>query len=641
MAASKFTTWVYVQMLSEKLSLISRYDVYADMNDGNVQPYIRLNDCQLYGYSRSYLSARVSATVKIQSKGTGTAYSFNTGSYIKERGTDYLDVPIGFEGGGPMNCVSFSSSTNVPIKKNGELFNFNVTVTTRNNEKYTLVQPACGTVSQKINGPATINTGAIAKYTFGTALTQDDNRYTATWIRYNLCNQNPYNQYPRYYEGYVSDYKPIDYETGSISSVSFVPIKESYDNLSSASGKVFVQYYRHIPKRYVYSPYTDYIVAWSENVGDNSSYDNTNGLYRERKAGICLSAVSKAVTVKSRSTVDAVLKPTFKNLEYFVYPPENTRGIQRWTNYYQDMITKYGGIVQGSRGGRVSAYFYADERHLIRHRGVSGPRLKYGDQFRSGSFSENLSGTMRTYNNLYDYRDYAKLDEIHAEWTFTDFNTSGKNRTIKFSLIDDFGFTTDVSDTLTILPYSKPTMPVCRAQRCSILTSDPGADQEVYTYEGVSYKLDNVGEYAVIEWQISVSSLDNKNSRALRARLSTGGAANITYGAWRTIAINSYTASGYFVVRVDPEKSYNVQFELSDDFYANEYFITPINTAYALIDFKKGGTGVAMGKVSELDYVYDIHRNWTLNMPYDTMIQNYNSNGSFIWIGRDRIVKMG
>ena len=53
------------------------------------------------------------------------------------------------------------------------------------------------------------------------------------------------------------------------------------------------------------------------------------------------------------------------------------------------------------------------------------------------------------------------------------------------------------------------------------------------------------------------------------------------------------------------DSSYQVMFKLVDEFNTVQYIDT-LSTAYTTMDFRKGGKGIAIGKVSEYDNLFDV-----------------------------------
>lgn len=662
MAVRRMTTWVYYSKLKDRTSnadpsdaqyFAMKFGVYTDPANTAVAPYVCLENCDIISHSASALYARVAGTLRIQINGEGPVYTASTGSSVFQISIEAKEA-LGYvmnEGGtGPYVC-RFSNGTHIPINSTETEFTFNVTLTMRNGEQYTRVYPACGVVFQTVTGPTTVSTGHVSNYTLRVPFTNErasdvadstrlGYKYFGAELKYrDQWAPNVSGGYNIYYkniaDAYVTPYQMARSTIGAISEFSFVPVQYSYTDEYSPStwtikdhGLIVLDYY-FIPKG-VYSyvkvgEFYTFSILESDQAIDKYIYASA------RDYGLALSSTRINLTMNNRSEVDEHLRPEFREFEHWVYPPADAnRYKNRWSSIYDTLMERYHGIVQGCIQGGIIAKFYEDTYVSTRHNRPSGDALQYNSRFLSCTITETFSEPPRTIpleaemglkgGNSLNY------SSVRAE--IGEFDNVGNNRSVTFTLKDSFGFTTVLTDTTAVLPYHKPEMPICRAQRVRIAS---GTEGEIYTYDGVNYTPDESGEYGLVEWQINVSPLNDGNSRSLRYRISSDR-------QWETITTSTYNAGGLFVFRADTEQSYNILFQLTDDFYSDLPFIAPMNSAYAMLDFKHGGRGIAMGKVSELDYVYDIHRNWLLKMPYNTMVQNYDGNGNAVnlyeWLQR-------
>lgn len=104
------------------------------------------------------------------------------------------------------------------------------------------------------------------------------------------------------------------------------------------------------------------------------------------------------------------------------------------------------------------------------------------------------------------------------------------------------------------------------------------------------------GSYCLIEWGINVAPLGNQNSKSL----------TITHPAGTTSpTLSSYTSTGTLIVPADPEHSYNITLSLTDDFGTVTQTVK-LSTAGVIMDIFRGGHGLAIGKVAETDYTFEI-----------------------------------
>ena len=161
--------------------------------------------------------------------------------------------------------------------------------------------------------------------------------------------------------------------------------------------------------------------------------------------------------------------------------------------------------------------------------------------------------------------------------------------------------------------------------RCTAVSS--GSGDGYYIYDGQIYHVDDNGDHVLVKWGISVTPIDNLNQRSLRIRVP--GASLESDMVVVNVDLPGYDSSGFLVAYADPERSYDITYTLQDSF--NTYTITvPLSTSIRTIEFLSGGNGIAFGKVAELAHTIDMNRNWMLNMPYETRIQNYNQDGTAV-----------
>lgn len=542
MAVSKITRWDGIHSFSN-FEIQPHYDVYADMSNSGAQPYLCLNGCRIRALdgSSSALSAKAPFTVRIRINGAGSTYTFNSGSTIRNDATF-----------GPY--ITFSSSTNINIPKNGTAFTLNLTVTTSTGENYTIVEHACGPVSNTISGPSSIYTGSVSTYTLATAVKNDSTHSVEVTMRVHFPSEGGS---AWRYDGYASAYSAASSETSNFTTVSFVPLKRNATNNDTAS-----------PDRV-----------------DNYNYIELIYYYKNSDTAFCggkvpISYDKKWVTIKARAEVNSALKPEFESITY------NTVGAQSWGIDYQR--NRYGAVIQN----------HAHYNIKLRY------RVKYGGVFTACQVTDYLGGDAITSapGSRGSYIDYDRGLITGA----------GNNMVVQYRLTDVYGFVTTYTDRVTVKPYANPEITVHTVRRCARVSSGSGSD--IYSYNGNLYQINDYGEYALIEWGVNITSLDDINSKSLRINS-------------QSITLPSYTSSGYYVIAANGERSFDFVYELTDDF---EYVThtTPLSTIAALIDFYRGGTGMGIGKAAETPYVFDLHRNWLFKMPYDTFVGNYPTSGS-------------
>lgn len=573
MAVSQFTTWNGEHTFTNFV-LIMNYAVFADMSNGSAQPYIRLSNCRVRSARDNYsqLGSRAPITIGLQINGAGTSYTFSSGSNIQHHEGMTYDMDTGEYIDG-FYYIDFSSGVNVNIPKNATPFTINLTVTTRNGESYSITEHACGPLSNTLNGPTSMYTGNVVTYTLQNAV-RSDNTFCVNAImstRFVSGAQNAYD-----YMGYATPYRPVYGMATNFNTISFVPLRND-----ATVGDVA----RPNTDGYNYIEYACYY--WSD--------DLTSGSIRHYKTkpksgAIVISYQKIWITVTARAEVNAALKPEF----YQIFHSDTRVASQ---------IQKYGGVIQNHATYDVRVKYLDSD--FTAYNGFTN--LKYGSSFYTSTVTDYLGASTAV--------SHPAGKEAYITYKHGLLTKPGNNLVVQYNLVDTFGFTSTYTDRITVLPYTNPQLTTHSVRRCSPVESGSGTD--IYEYDGQLYQVDDYGEYALIEWSVNITSLDEKNSRRL----------SITGPGARTITLTDYICSGYYVAAADGERSYDCVFTLQDDFETVKH-TEPLNTILAAIDFRRGGTGIALGKVAETDNTMDVHRNWLLKMPYNTQVGNYSGNTS-------------
>ena len=615
MAVSKITTWKWTHKLNEQLALSMQYDLYADMANGNAQPYLRLNKCDIRTLrnDESWLSPHVPFTIKLQINDETRIYTFSSGNTRKHWETDSLDED--YPGGETIGFyyVQFSSSTNINIPKDGEPFTIHIevvsshtheeetvneleeTVTEIVHDTYTVEEHPAGPISNSITGPAEIVTGEVATYTLSRALKKHGNHiiHIRYWYHFKSWGSNS-----TYIEGYADPYTPAAEAILDFTEFGILPLRGD-----ATPGEKSIADYSDLNILTVESRYD--ISADLQAFSDVYGYFH----YNLHPNPIVLGTLSKTVVTIAKDGVDESLRPEF------------VRVYHDW--YYTNTLARYGAAVQNR------TLYNCDPEY----------RMQYG-----------------SYVSVSTVRDYTSEEPVIQQYAYFNLGTLYEkvldtvttDAQVQFEDLDSIGFLTSYTDTVTVIPYYDPVFTTCSVRRCSPVSSS--SSESMYPYNGVTYQPDDYGEYALIEWGVDIAPLNNINTRSLHIKApsatSQSGYTDIE------IELTDYVCSGYFVTSASPERSYDVEFRMTDDYHgdntgvgrwilvSNQYNffsdsvvrVCPLNTSLAMIDFKHGGTGIALGKVSELDYVFDIHRNWLLKMPYDTRVNGYYSDGSSVRI---------
>ena len=87
------------------------------------------------------------------------------------------------------------------------------------------------------------------------------------------------------------------------------------------------------------------------------------------------------------------------------------------------------------------------------------------------------------------------------------------------------------------------------------------------------------------------------------------------------VAFSPDTAFTFGGGSISTETSYDVRYTLADAFSAISVQEI-VSTAAVVMDFKNGGKGVAVGKVSEQDYTFEVAENWDVRV-YGMLLKEY------------------
>ena len=135
---------------------------------------------------------------------------------------------------------------------------------------------------------------------------------------------------------------------------------------------------------------------------------------------------------------------------------------------------------------------------------------------------------------------------------------------------------------LEVQPYAPPALTEIRSRRCT----EEGVQEENGTCFSAGYTL-------------SVSTLEGKNPVTVQC-------------AWKKVTDSAYgtplaleKAGQVIPAELEPGASYDVRYTVSDAFYTIAYQDYVSSTVY-LLHFRKGGTGIAVGKAAEADDLFDV-----------------------------------
>ncbi len=180
-------------------------------------------------------------------------------------------------------------------------------------------------------------------------------------------------------------------------------------------------------------------------------------------------------------------------------------------------------------------------------------------------------------------------------------NTSG-SITFTGKVCDSRGrWSDEATVTITVVAYSAPRFNSYSTQRC--------------TSAGAS---SSNGTYAKSTISFSYWSCSGKNT------ITTAVAYKKSSDSSYTSAGVTFTSGTQFIFgggNLSVDYSYDIRFTLTDAF-GTVTVIDALSTASVLMDFKAGGTGLAVGKVSETDNCFEVAENWDVKV-YGMLLEEF------------------
>lgn len=154
---------------------------------------------------------------------------------------------------------------------------------------------------------------------------------------------------------------------------------------------------------------------------------------------------------------------------------------------------------------------------------------------------------------------------------------------------------------ISVVAYSPPSFASYLSQRC--LSNGTVNDDGTYIRGLVSY---------------SYASCSSKNTIT---RATYYKKASETAWTNASAAFSSGTAFTFGGGKISTETSYDIKYTLTDAF-TTIAIQDIVSTAAVVMDFKKGGKGVAVGKVSEVDNAFEVAEDWDVRV-YGKLLKDY------------------
>lgn len=206
---------------------------------------------------------------------------------------------------------------------------------------------------------------------------------------------------------------------------------------------------------------------------------------------------------------------------------------------------------------------------------------KFGGYVQSKSKVKITASTAGVYSStIKSYKITANGQNYTSNGCTTDVLATAGTNTITVTVTDSRGRTATKTTTISVLAYSSPIIAILTAYRC---TSDGTADEE--------------GAYMKVTFNASVTALNNKNTKSFTLKYKKQ---SVTSYTTHTTYTNAYIWNSSVIIAADINSAYDIQLN-AVDYYGTTTMIVQVSTAFTLMDFRKTGRGVAIGKVSEKD----------------------------------------
>lgn len=219
---------------------------------------------------------------------------------------------------------------------------------------------------------------------------------------------------------------------------------------------------------------------------------------------------------------------------------------------------------------------------------ASGHLATYGKYIQGRSklnISIDASGlygsTISAYKTTVDGKAYTSASFI------SDPLTSSGDIVVEVTVIDSRGRTATASQTITALAYSSPKISAFTIFRCDA-SGNPHAS----------------GEHMAVKFSAEITALENKNTAAYK--ISNKKQSDTTYTETTLSALSGVysVTDSTFIFDSEITSAYDVILNVTDSFSTTSKQGRGA-VAKKLLSFKSGGTGIAFGKVAELDDYFE------------------------------------
>lgn len=184
----------------------------------------------------------------------------------------------------------------------------------------------------------------------------------------------------------------------------------------------------------------------------------------------------------------------------------------------------------------------------------------------------------------------------------TGFLNNSGTITFQATVTDSRGrVSAEATVSITVTAYSPPYFNSSLSQRC--LSNGTLDDDGTYIHALVSFGYSTCGGKNTLKTSVQYKQVSAEQWTD----------AGVTFA--------SNTAFTYGKGQISTETSYDVRYTLEDEFSAISVQEI-VSTAAVVMDFKSGGKGVAIGKVSETDNTFEVAENWDVKV-YGMLLKEY------------------
>ena len=219
---------------------------------------------------------------------------------------------------------------------------------------------------------------------------------------------------------------------------------------------------------------------------------------------------------------------------------------------------------------------------------ANGVNTSYGYVQNKSQCKLSISGSVGSYgSNITNYYISGGGFTGNSATITTGVLTQSGSITFSAYVTDSRGRKSDTKTvTISVKEYSNPKILEFTAQRCLI-----------------NGQLDDDGTYAKVYTNYTYSSLSGSNSITANVMYRKTGDSTFIMCAEKPIQGGAIAIGGG---TFDTTFAYEVRFELRDNFTTIGQSVT-VATSFVTLDFRKGGKGIAIGKASEKDGLFDIN----------------------------------